>query len=283
MIWSALHGDMQLTQGQNIPSRGEVGVKARSMFVASEGMDLIVADLGQAELRMLAHYSQDEALMLAFEEGRDLHIVTGAAFGRKTYEELKEGVDAGEQWAKDLRSLGKTGNFALTYGMGPTKFQRYLLVNNKYEVTVQQAAEWIDSYNQMYEGATEWKRRVINFVRRHGYVQTYKKRKRRLVGAMSGNQMIRGRAERQAVNAVIQGSVGDVMSESMPYVQSAIVPLGGHLLLQVHDELVAEAPKETSSLCARLMEELMVGLCNPHLRVPQVAQAHIAHSWGEAK
>lgn len=84
------------------------------MFVARDGFDLVVADLGQAELRMLAHYSQDESLLKAFEENQDLHIVTGAAFARLSYDELYERYHAGDDEAKAMRMLGKTGNFALT-------------------------------------------------------------------------------------------------------------------------------------------------------------------------
>ena len=232
---------------------------------------------------MLAHYSQDEALLKAFEEGQDLHILTGAAFARVSYDELYEKYHAGDDWAKAMRMLGKTGNFALTYGMGAIKFQRYLLVNNKYEVSIDQADQWIKGYNEMYKGATEWKRRVMSYARRHGYVLTIKGRKRRLVGIQAPQERIRARAERQGVNACIQGSVGDVIAESMPYVQQMMASLGGTLLLQVHDELVGEVPEKHSALAASLTEQLMVGFINPILRCPQVADAHIGKSWAEAK
>lgn len=167
--------------------------------------------------------------------------------------------------------------------MGAIKFQRYLLVNNKYEVSVEQADQWIKSYNEMYKGATQWKQRVMAYARRHGYVLTLKGRKRRLVGINAPQERLRARAERQGVNACIQGSVGDVISESMPYVQKMMASLGGSLLLQVHDELVGEVPTKYAPLAAKLTEELMVGFVNPILRCPQVADAHIGKSWAEAK
>jgi DNA polymerase-1 len=283
---------------QNIPSRGEVGKQARSMFIPREGFDLLVADLGQAELRMLAHYSMDEQLILAFEENRDLHILTGAGFARMDYEELKEWYDdenhPKHDKAKELRQLGKTGNFALTYGMGPFKFQRRLLIDNNFEVEVAQAKEWIDGYNEKYKGAYEWKHGkegdygqrvggVINYARRHGFVVTFGGRKRRLPNINARDRKVSSYAERQAINAIIQGSVGDVICEAMIPIQKALMGLGGSLLLQVHDELVAEVPKENSLLAKTIMEDMMVRECNKYLRVPQVADCHIGPSWGAAK
>jgi DNA polymerase-1 len=272
---------------QNIPSRGEVGKKARSMFVARPGYTLVVADLSQAELRMLAHYSRDPALLKAFEENQDLHILTGAGFARMSYEELKEWYDdenhPKHDEAKKLRMLGKTGNFALTYGMGARKFQRYLIVNNKYEITIEQAQEWIDGYNETYAGATAWKRKVTAFVKQHGYVATFGGRKRRLPGIFSKNSYERGYAERQGINAIIQGSVGDVICFAMTKIQPALVGLGGSILLQVHDELVAEVPIENGELAKVIIEDLLVRDCNKKLSVQQVADASLGLSWGGAK
>jgi DNA polymerase-1 len=196
--------------------------------------------------------------------------------------------------AKELRQLGKTGNFALTYGMGPFKFQRRLLIDNNYEVEVAQAKEWIDGYNDKYKGAYEWKHGkendygqrvggVINYARRHGFVVTFGGRKRRLPNINSRDRKISSYAERQAINAIIQGSVGDVICEAMVPIQKALMGLGGSLLLQVHDELVAEVPKENSLLAKTIMEDMMVRECNKYLRVPQVADCHIGPSWGAAK
>ncbi len=268
---------------QNIPSRGEVGKKARSMFIARPDHKLLVCDLGQAELRLLAHYSGDESLRQAFEEGRDLHIMTGAGFAQISYEELKERYDRGEQEAKDLRALGKTGNFALTYGMGPIKFQRYLIVNNNYETTVEQAREWIEGYNATYAGATAWKKRVVAFAKRNGFVVTFAGRKRRVPDINSRNRKASSYAERQAINAVIQGGVGDIICKAMVHIHPALRGIGGTILLQVHDELVAEVPTTYIDLGKEIMETLMVKYCNPFLRVPQVADCGVGDSWGDAK
>jgi DNA polymerase-1 len=280
---------------QNIPSRGEVGKRARSMFVARPNYKLVVADLSQAELRMLAHYSQDPALMEAFEQGRDLHIVTGAGLGKMTYEELAELVANDDPEGKKLRMLGKTCNFALTYGMGAIKFQRFILVNNGYEITVQEAQRLIDLYNETYSVVVDWKfgkknphngernGGVVAKARRLGYVATIYGRKRRLPDLYSNNRGKRSYAERQGINAIIQGSVGDVICEAMIRIQRELRRLGGSILLQVHDEIVCEVPEEHAEEAKELIERLMVESCNKILRVPQYCEAAIGDNWGSAK
>jgi DNA polymerase-1 len=268
---------------QNIPSRGEVGKASRSLFLAREGHALLVGDYAQMELRMLAHFSQDPDLAQAFVEEKDLHILTGAAFARLDYEELKARYDAGDREAWEFRQLGKTGNFALTYGMGPRKFQRYLIVNNQYEISIEEAGEWINQYNKMFPRANKWKDEVRAEVRRNGYVKTLAHCKRRLPDIHSQDQYVRFHAERQAINAIIQGSCGDVMGKVMPYVQAAIAPFGATLLLQVHDELVAEAPLEHAQTCTNIMQQLMMDVPNPKLRIPMKAEVHQGPSWGAAK
>lgn len=269
---------------QNIPSREEIGLLARSMFVARPDHKLVVADYSQMELRVLAHYSQDAALLKAFEEEQDLHILTGAAFARMEYNELFEAYHGGtDTKARDLRMLGKTGNFALTYGMAAPKFQRYLVANNGYYVPLKQCAEWIEGYNLMYAGATEWKKKVIAAARRFGYIQTIAHRRRRLPNITSDDRYLRGEAERQSVNGVIQGTCADLILEVIPAVETALMGLKGHLLLQVHDELVGEVPTARAKLGATLMSTIMTGLVNDRLRVPLIADAHIGDSWGGAK
>jgi DNA polymerase-1 len=264
----------------NIPSRGEVGRQSRKMFVARPQHKLLIADLGQAELRMLAHYSLDHELCTAFEEGRDLHIVTGAAFARMGYDELLQMYESGDAKAKEYRALGKTGNFALNYGMGPYKFQRRLLIDNQYEISLDEAKAFIREYNERYAGASAWKREVILSVRNLGYVATILKRRRRPKDLRHEDRNLRAYSERQAVNAIIQGSVSDILCEAMIPIQRALLGLNGSLLLQVHDELVAEVPEENAELGKMIMEDYMVR-CNSYLRVPQVASCSIANTWAE--
>lgn len=268
---------------QNIPSRGEEGKQARDMFVARPGHVLVVADYSMMELRMLAHYSQDPNLLSAFVDGKDLHILTGAQQAGLAYDDLKARIDAGDPEAKKLRAIGKTSNFGLTYGMGAKKYQLLLLTQNGVEVTEKESQRLIDSYNATFAGATEWKQKVVRYAHRLGYVQTMLGRKRRLPGLRGNDRYEVMRAERMGINAIIQGSCADVISQAMPAIQRALSAIEGYILLQVHDELVCEVPAQYADTGRLLVGELMTALANPRLRCPLVADAHVGMTWGEAK
>lgn len=269
---------------QNIPSRGDVGQEARQVFIARPQHKLVVGDYSQMELRVMAHYSKDEQLLAAFAENKDLHILTGSAFAQMEYEDLLALYKSGDPRGKELRQLGKTGNFALMYGMGARKFQRYLLVNNGYEITVEEAQQWIDAFNAMYAGATAWKERVRTFILKNGYVKTISGRYRNLPDAFHRERWIRDTAVRQGINAVIQGSCGDIICSAMIGLQPALKALGGSILLQVHDELVTEVPEEQAQVAVVLMDTFMnsYGLVNK-LSLPLVAEASVGDSWHDAK
>lgn len=268
---------------QNIPSRGSEGKQARDMFVARPGHVLVVADYSMMELRMLAHYSKDPNLLAAFVDGKDLHTLTGANQAGCSYDDLKQRVDAGDADAKKLRSIGKTSNFGLTYGMGAKKYQLLLLTQNQLEVSETESKRLIDAYNETFAGATEWKHRVVRHARRLGYVQTILGRKRRLPGLASPDRYEVMRAERMGINAIIQGSCADVISQAMPAIQRALGAINGRILLQVHDELVCEVPEQYAATGLLLVQQLMTALINPRLICPMVADAHTGRTWGEAK
>jgi DNA polymerase-1 len=268
---------------QNIPSRGEEGRQARDMFIARPGHKLVVADYSMMELRMLAHYSQDSNLLSAFIEGKDLHILTGAQQAGMDYDELKIKIDDGDPQAKQLRSIGKTSNFGLTYGMGAKKYQLLLLTQNGVEVTEKEAQRLIDAYNNTFTGATLWKKKVVQYAQKLGYVQTMLGRKRRLPGLYGNDRYEVMRAERMGINAIIQGSCSDVISQAMPAIQKALSAINGYILLQVHDELVCEVPEQYAETGKMIVGELMVALANPKLRCPLIADAHVGNTWGEAK
>lgn len=268
---------------QNIPSRGEEGKQARDMFIARPGHSLVVADYSMMELRMLAHYSQDPNLLSAFVDGKDLHILTGAQQAGLDYDDLKNRIDNGDPEAKQLRSIGKTSNFGLTYGMGSKKYQLLLLTQNGVEVTEKEAQRLIDAYNETFAGAMLWKKRVVQYAQKLGYVQTILGRRRRLPGLYSRDRYEIMRAERMGINAIIQGSCSDVISQAMPAIQQALSAIRGYILLQVHDELVCEVPQEYAETGKLLVGELMVAIANPKLRCPLVADAHVGRTWGEAK
>lgn len=268
---------------QNIPSRDEIGERSRKLFVAGPNSNLIVADYNNFEMRLLGHYSNDQVIINAFAEGKDLHITMGAQLLGTEYDSLLERYVNGDPDAKRFRSLGKTLNFGITYGLGAKKLVRFLLVNNEYEISIDEAKRWIQLYDELYAGAYEWKARVRDFVRQHGYVATLYGRKRRLPGAFSRDRMERGYAERQAINTIIQGSCGDIICKAMVALQPCLEGLGGSLLLQVHDELLAEVPEGMEEMAKRIMETEMVGFVNPILRCPLLVEAHHGKNWYEAK
>ena len=268
---------------QNIPSRGPEGKACRSMFVARSGHLLVVADYNMMELRMAAHFSRDPEMMRAFREGLDLHTLTAASQTGWTYELAAQLLEEGDPEMKGARQIGKTSNFGLLYGMGPKKFQRFLLVQNGTKVTYDQAWNLIETFNDTYSGVTKWKRQVERFAQQHQYVTTLRGRKRRLPDIRSDDMAKVRTAQRQAVNAVVQGSCADIICEAIPAIQQAMKEFGGSLLLQVHDELVAEVPEEYAEAAARIMERLMVERVNQELRVPLTCEAGIGESWASAK
>lgn len=268
---------------QNQPSRGEEGKLIRDLFVAREGMSLVVADYSMMELRVAAHYSNDEMMMKAFAEGMDLHTLTASTQSGVPYDTLLERIANGDVEAKTARQIGKTSNFGLLYGMGAKKFQMYLLVQTGVKVTEDEAQQLINGFDSTFAGVTEWKKRVVRWSKQLGYVQTIAGRKRRLPDLRSDERWEVMRAERQGVNAVIQGSCSDIICEAMPHIHRSLRSLGGSLLLQVHDELVAEVPTELSTTAAKIIETLMTEPANQRLRCPLVAEAGIGQSWGSAK
>lgn len=268
---------------QNMAARGEIGKETRSMFVARPGYKLLVADLAQAEIRVLAHYSQDEALLQAFKQGQDLHSLTAAMLADQTYEQFLERLEGGDPTAKDERHLGKTVNFSCQYKIGAKKLQRFILVNNKRFFTIEETQSIIDRYDSGYIGATRFKEDVCRFVRANGYVRTISGRRRRLPEAFSSDKWKRMRAERQGINSIIQGSVGDIMGEAMILIQPELEKIDGTLLLQVHDELVSEVPTAFAERGKALIEELMVRDANKILRCQLEAECGIGDNWYEAK
>ena len=268
---------------QNIPSRGPEGAKARSMFVARPGYKLIVADYSMMELRIAAHYSKDAVMLKAFAEGMDLHTLMAAKNNNMPYEAMKEKVDAGDAWAKQQRAIGKTQNFGLLYGMGPPKFRTYLRVEIGLLLPLHEVEGLVSAFDDLYAGVTEWKSDVMRWAKRLGYTENLYGRKRRLLDIRSSNRWERMRAERQGVNYVVQGTCADIMAEGLIAIQPALAPLDAHLLLQVHDEAVAEAPEENAESARIIMQELMTARINPRLRCPLVVEAHVGDNWYAAK
>ena len=268
---------------QNIPSRGNIGEQARTLFIAPDGYQLLVSDYENLELRILGHFSRDTALTTAFEKGLDLHSMTAANQNNIDYQTFMDEVDNDNTAYKAMRRVGKVSNFGLAYGMGAKKFQRYLLVEADTYVTEGEAVKLIQGYNDTFAESLVWKKRVYEYAKQLGYVRTLAGRHRRLPNLHSRDRYEVLKAERQAVNAIIQGSAADVIMEAMPPLHRALNAIGGGILLQVHDEIVTEVPTEYADIGIKIMDSLMVDMANKKLRVPLSAHAHAAHNWGSAK
>jgi DNA polymerase-1 len=268
---------------QQIPSRDEIGREARSLFLAREGYQLVVADYSNMETVIAAHYSKDQVLMKAFSEGLDVHALTACAQHNIPYDQFMEQYNAKDPHYDAMRRTAKTLLFGQAYGMGANKLQRELLIQNSQEFTVDETRAMLESFRETYWGLTEWKKQVILAVRKYGYVATILGRKRRLPLSRSSDREISSRAERQGVNAIIQGSCADILFQAMVPIQAAFKGLGGSLIASVHDELVGEVPSDYAEVAAHIMQTLMVGLINPKLDCKLKAEAHYGSTWLEAK
>lgn len=252
---------------QNIPIRSELGREVRRAFVADTGKLLVVADYSQIELRVLAHLSQDPALVSAFARGEDIHAATAA---------LVFGV-APELVTADMRRAAKTINFGLIYGMGAYALSRELGVSQK------EAQAFIDAYFARLPRVREYLESVKEEARRTGKVRTLFGRVRHIAGLDSENANVRGNAERMAINAPVQGTAADLMKLAMIRTFESLKAQGfpARLLLQVHDELVAEAHGEAAQEVALLVKATMEGVAS--LAVPLKADVGVGPSWAEAK
>ena len=255
---------------QNIPIRGDLGRRMRACFTAAPGMLLVSADYSQIELRVLAHLSQEPTLLEAFRHGQDIHARTaGLLYGREP-----------SAVSPDERRTAKTINFGLIYGMGSQSLAKSL------HITTAQAKEFIEQYFTHMTRLKDFYESAEQLAREQGYVLTMTGRRRPLPELHSDNTQIRSQARRQAINTVVQGSAADIIKLAMLSVHhdETLRDLGARQLLQVHDELLLEAPADTAEAVARRVAELMAavkpgGVC---LDVPLLADAGVGRNWGAA-
>ncbi|HVN75644.1 MAG TPA: DNA polymerase, partial [Thermoanaerobaculaceae bacterium] len=252
---------------QNIPIRSEIGKEVRRAFVADPGQLLLTADYSQIELRVLAHLSEDPALREAFERGEDIHRTTAA---------LVFGV-APELVNPDQRRAAKTINFGLIYGMGAYALARELGVANA------QAQVFIEAYFARLPRVRGYLEGTKEQARATGKVATLFGRVRWIPGLDSKNAQVRGNAERQAINAPVQGTAADIMKLAMIELQAELVArsMPARLLLQVHDELVLEVEAAAEEEVGALARKVMEGVTQ--LRVPLRVDVGAGPSWTEAK
>ncbi len=259
---------------QNIPIRTELGRRVRRAFVAAPGTVLISADYSQIELRIAAHVSDDPVLKTAFAEGQDIHTATAAAvLGLKP-----------EQVSKDQRRQAKTINFGLLYGMGS------FMLSRQAGLTLSEADEFIKQYFARFPRIREYLDGTKAFAATNGYVQTLIGRRRYFPGltgdAGGGTReaaIAKARAEREAINAPIQGTAADIVKRAMLNIGPALDAAGVDckLLLQVHDELVFECRKKDVKAASAVIREIMEGAFT--LSVPLGVEVRSGLNWDEMK
>tara|TARA_R110002072_G_scaffold82401_6_gene187827 strand:+ start:1426 stop:2379 length:954 start_codon:yes stop_codon:yes gene_type:complete len=252
---------------QNIPIRTERGREIRKAFIPrSEEFVLLAADYSQVELRIIAALSKDSHMIEAFKNGQDIHATTASkVFGVKLEE-----VD------RDMRSKAKAVNFGLMYGQSAFGLADNLGISRT------EARDIIDEYFKQFPTIRDYMDSNIQFAKENGYVETIMGRRRYLRDINSNNQTVRGYAERNAINAPIQGSAADIIKVAMinVYAEMNKRQLKSKLLLQVHDELVFDAHKDELDELKKLVKEKMVGAVN--LAVPMVVDIGVGQNWLEA-
>ncbi len=252
---------------QNIPVRSDLGKKIRASFVPQGKDNVILAvDYSQIELRMLAHLSGDAALIESYKEGIDIHARTAAAI---------YGVDL-DAVTSDMRRDAKVVNFGVLYGMTAFRLARDL------KIPMSQAKDFIDGYFGMYQGVQQFIEDTKAAAHRDGYVETLSGRRRYIAGIDSSDRMESQMAERMAVNTPVQGSAADLIKIAMIRIQKRInaenLPL--RMMLQVHDELVFECPRDQVEAMAQMVKSEMEGAME--LKVPLVASVGFGENWLEA-
>jgi DNA polymerase-1 len=251
---------------QNIPIRTEEGRKLRSAFVASKGSMLISADYSQIELRLLAHVADILELKNAFSEGVDIHASTAAlVFGGEP-----ESIDP------DLRRKAKAINFGIIYGISAFGLARQLGVPQG------DARDFIEAYFDRYPGVKAYMDRAKSFAHEHGFVTTCFGRRIWTPGIADKNPARRGFQERAAINAPLQGAAADIIKIAMAKMQDALdrAGLAAKMILQVHDELLFEAPDSEVEQTARVVREVMESAVS--LSVPLLVETGVAKTWAEA-
>ena len=251
---------------QNIPIRTELGRQVREAFIAANGKTLLSVDYSQVELRIAAHMSKDEAMLAAFRADQDIHTATAAAILGITLDKV----------TKEQRRNAKAINFGLLYGMSP-----YGLTRTS-DLTLAEAEDFVEAYFKQFPGVKGYLDNMRRLAASQGYVETLLGRRRYFPGLKSGgNPATRAREEREAINAPIQGTAADIMKIAMTRVASALNEAGlkGHMLLQVHDELVLECPQNELKKTAKIVRTMMENAYN--LLIPLKTEARYGHDWGD--
>ena len=249
---------------QNIPIRSEEGRQIRKAFVPSESeWALVCFDYSQIELRMLAHFSQDPALLSAFSKGEDIHSTVAAEIFHTTPDDV----------TSEMRRVAKAVNFGVIYGQSPFGLAAAL------KIPQEEAADFIKRYFERFAQVDEYLNSILVECDKRGYVETILGRRRKITGVNPVRHKQRNVSDRTAINTVIQGSAADLIKKSMIACSGMLKELGfpARLLLQIHDELVFEAPvAEVPNLAAKVRQEMENGL---PLSVPLVVDMKSGPDW----
>jgi DNA polymerase-1 len=251
---------------QNIPIRTELGRRVRRAFIAEPGNTLLSVDYSQVELRIVAHMSNDETMLAAFQAGQDIHAATAAAIYEVSIDQV----------SKEQRNRAKGVNFGLIYGMSAFGLSRYT------DITLAEAEDFVNAYFEQFPGVKNYLDGMKTQAAEKGYVETLLGRRRYFLGLKTQtNRNIRSREEREAINAPIQGTAADIMKIAMLRVPGALQQAGlsANMLLQVHDELVLECPidelKTTADLVSRVMQDAY------SLKIPLQTDARSGPNWND--
>jgi DNA polymerase-1 len=252
---------------QNIPIRTDIGREVRRGFVADPGCVFLAVDYSQIELRVMAHFSRDEAFVTAFTKGIDVHKQTASVIFDVPVDEVTAG----------MRGQAKTVNFATLYGQGPFSLARQLGISRD------EARAFIDTYFERFQGVRDFLDTQVEKAKEQGYVETLMGRRRYVSELKSGSWNIRQFGERVAQNTPIQGTAADLMKKAMIDVQAELdeIGAGALMLLQVHDELLLEVPEGEVDRVREIVIAKMEGAVQ--LDVPLVADWGVGKNWYECK
>jgi len=248
---------------QNIPARSKLGLRIREAFIADGGKTLIGIDYSQIELRLLAHFSEDAVLLDAFRHDKDIHLQTAVAL-------------FGEEEAPSKRSIAKTVNFGLLYGMGPKKLSDTL------DISTKEAKDIIEKYFESFPTVRKYFRSIVDASKEDGYVETLLKR-RRYFDYENASPMFKAAYERESVNSLFQGSASDLIKLSMNKIYNAIKEenLNAKMLLQIHDELIFEVDAGEAEVLAMKFKDIMENIFE--LNIPLKTSVNIGKHWGKLK
>ena len=251
---------------QNIPQKGEYAEILRSSFIAKKGFKLVSLDYSQIELRILAHLSEDENLIKAFNEDKDIHTMTAVSIFH---------LPSSEQVTHNIRRIAKAVNFGILYGLSSFGLSRDTKVSRK------EAQAFIDGYFALYPKVRIFIDNIIEQTKSNGYCSTILGRKRKIADINSRNANIRMRAERMAVNAPIQGSAADIIKLAMikcdDYIKSNNID--AKCILQIHDELIFEVNENTADEFIKNIKGIMESVVK--LSVPLLVNAEKGDNWGQ--